>query len=62
MIQNLLNSVVKPLIRRVGSTAAGALVVWGANAELASQVEVGLTALCLIGIDLWLSNLDKKGK
>ena len=56
----ILENVIKPLVRRVGSVAAGSLVTWGATAQQAAQVEAAIGALALIAVDLWLSNLDKK--
>lgn len=56
----ILENIVKPLVRRVGSVAAGALATWGATAEQTAQVEAAVGALALIAVDLWLSNLDKR--
>lgn len=59
-MKQILENIVKPLVRRVGSVVAGGLVTWGATAEQAAQIETAVGALALIAVDLWLSNLDKK--
>ena len=41
---------------------AGALIVYGADAELVGAVEAGLMALVAIALDLFQSHRDRKKK
>ena len=56
----VLETIVKPMVRRIGSLGAGAVATWGATATQTAQVEAAIAAIALVAVDLWLSNLDKK--
>lgn len=56
----LMQDVLKPAFRRVGSTMGGALLALGATAELASQTETVVTALMLFGADLYMSKQGRR--
>lgn len=57
----LLAELAKPLIRRIGSMATGALIGVGIANDQAVQVEQLLTALLLLAADLGLSHLERGG-
>lgn len=52
--------VLMPLAGRVGTMIATGLVLWGVQAELASQVAVGVTAVILVIADLGIGYLNRK--
>lgn len=62
MLQKLLNEVLAPLVRRLGSMGAGAAITYGANAEQVQAIEAGLVALGLLAVDLIASHFNRKGK
>lgn len=56
----LVDLIVLPLLRRIGSLVAGAAAAWGATADQSVTIEASLVALLGIAIDLALSRRDKK--
>lgn len=52
MLDILTQNLLKPLLSRIGTTAATLLVSYGVQQELATQVATGVTALGLILADL----------
>ena len=56
----LLDKVVQPMLRRMGTAFAVYLVTLGVGAEVADQIALGATALAGVGVDLALSAADKK--
>jgi tetrahydromethanopterin S-methyltransferase subunit D len=56
----LINFVVRPVMRRVGTAAATALVAQGINGDTVTQVMSGIGAAGLIGADLVSSWWDKR--
>jgi len=59
-MEKLVDMVLGPLARRIGSMGAGAIVVLGATAAQADQLEAAIVAFVLITCDLLLSNLQKR--
>jgi hypothetical protein len=62
MFQNLLNGVFLPLLRRLGSLAAGAAVTYGATVDQSLAIEAGVIAASGLVVDLLLSKADAKKK
>lgn len=60
MLQNAIREVVQPLVRRLGSMAAGALVTYGANADQVAAIETAVIAAGLVAVDLLLSHWNRK--
>jgi hypothetical protein len=56
----LVKELVKPLLRRLGSLIAGALVSIGFATEQAVAFETALIALLMLTVDLVLSHMDRK--
>lgn len=61
-MENLLETLAKPILRRIGSAIAGTAITLGATTEQVGTIEAALVALVGVGIDLWLSNRDAKKK
>lgn len=59
-METLVKELAKPLLRRLGSMLAGALVSVGFATEEAVAFETALLALTMLGIDLVLSHMDRK--
>lgn len=53
--RHIVDNVVLPLFTRLGTMAGTSLIAWGVQAEHANMVEVGVTGLLLIGVDLGMS-------
>lgn len=60
MLSNLLTELLMPLVRRLGSMGAGALVAYGATHENAALIEEAAIAAGLVAIDLLVSHLNRK--
>lgn len=60
IMETLVKELAKPLLRRLGSMLAGALVSVGFATEEAVAFETALLALTMLGIDLVLSHMDRK--
>ena len=60
MFKVILLEVAKPLVRRLGSIASGALVATSMTTEQISQIETYAVALGLLLIDLVLSKIDRE--
>ena len=60
MLNNIVEEVAKPILRRLGTFVGGALVSYGIAAETSSQIVVGLVALGGVLIDLLLSHANRK--
>lgn len=61
-MRTALNEVLLPLVSRIGAFVSGVLVANGADATMAQQVEIGVAALVLIGVDLVVRRVyAKKG-
>lgn len=60
--RHLIDNVVLPLLTRLGTMAGTSLIAWGVNAEHANMVEVGVTGLALIAVDLGMSWLGRHMK
>jgi hypothetical protein len=50
----------KPILRRAGTAVAAFLLAKGVPPDLVDQIGMGITALGLIGWDLFLSKRDPK--
>lgn len=61
-MHNLLEQILKPTLRRIGSAIAGTAVTLGATTEQVGTIEAAIVALVGVGVDLWLSNRDAKKK
>ena len=58
----LLENIVKPLARRVGTFSAGAFGgVVAMSPDQLVQLDMAITAIILIGVDLALSRFNKNG-
>lgn len=53
MKEILLTQIVKPLIFKVGTATGALLVANNIDATLATQIETGVIALGLVGLDLY---------
>jgi Na+/glutamate symporter len=62
MLKVILLEVAKPLIRRIGSIASGALVATSMTSDQINQIETYAVALALLLVDLVLSKLDRETK
>jgi hypothetical protein len=60
MLKVILLEVAKPLIRRIGSIASGALVATSMTSDQINQIETYTVALALLIVDLVLSKLDRE--
>lgn len=60
MWQTLLENVLAPVARRVGSLAAGAVLTYGATADQAASVETLVSAMVLLLADLGQSFVQRK--
>lgn len=60
MWQNLLQNVLAPVARRLGSLAGGAVLAFGAEAELVAQTETVVAGLVLVAIDLVASHINRQ--
>lgn len=58
-LAGIVDRVVGPAIRRVGSVLAGMLASYGMTVEGSAQVEVAVVALGLFVVDLVISNLGR---
>lgn len=54
------SNLLRPLLLRVGTTAAVVLVGYGADADLANQIVTGAVAAILVGIELVTERLTKE--
>lgn len=59
MKRMIVNEVLKPLARRLGSVIAGGLLALGATQDLASQVELCVPAALALLADLILSHMNR---
>ena len=55
-----IKSIAEPISRRIGTMASGFLVAQGVAAETVAVIETGLIAAVLVGIDIALSNSNKR--
>jgi hypothetical protein len=60
IMEMLVKELAKPLLRRVGSMIAGALVSIGFATEQAVAFETAAIALLMVTCDLVLSHMDRK--
>lgn len=56
----LLNQILAPFSRKVGTGIATWLVTLGIGQPIATQVGLGVAAAIAVGIDLYNSHLDRK--
>lgn len=54
------SNLLRPLLLRVGTTAAVVLVGYGADADLANQIVTGAVAAILVGIELVTERLTRE--
>ena len=59
-MQNLLDNIVKPLSRRMGTYLGTMVVTYGATQETGQMVELAITAAVLVGGDLLASYWERK--
>lgn len=62
MFNNLLDGLLLPFIRRLGSIVAGSAVAIGATTDQIGTIEAALVALAGVAVDLYQSNRDAKKK
>lgn len=60
MLSTVLTELLMPLVRRLGSMGAGALVAYGATTQNAAVFEEAAIAAGLVAIDLLVSHLNRK--
>lgn len=60
MLDKLVQEFVKPMLRRVGSMVAGAILVLGATPGQIGEVEAAVVALLTVALDLFLSYRNRK--
>ena len=51
----ILNEILSPVCRRLGTAAAAGVATLGATADVQNQVAVAVTAVCGLAFDLMLS-------
>lgn len=62
MMEFILRELAKPILRRLGTTMASALLAFGYAADQVVAVETAVTGALLVIIDLILSNRSRKTK
>ncbi|MGB3645280.1 MAG: hypothetical protein WBA15_12450 [Mesorhizobium sp.] len=55
-------NIVKPLINRLGTIAATALIAYGIDADTAGQIANGMTAFVFVLFDLWMESRNREGR
>ena len=60
MLKAILLEVAKPMIRRLGSIAAGGLIGTAITTDQINQIETYAVALALLLVDLCMSKLERE--